>query len=384
MTVHDVAVVGAGPAGASAARVLAEAGARVVLLEKHDLPRYKTCGGGVVGRALRGLPPAVRDAVEAEVVERECRIADLDLGHEGLRFRARRERPLISMVMRDRFDAALVAAAGRAGAEVRPRCAVRAVSTGAAGTRLETTDGPVSARFVVAADGATSETARLCGWSRPRLCAPALEAEVRVSDANFARLAATVRFDFGPVAAGYAWVFPKGAHLSIGVCSMRSGVNLNAGLARYLGQLGLDRPEHVEKHGFFVTLGARADGVSRGRVLLSGDAAGLADPVTGEGISAAIESGTLAARAIVGGDGEPVRVRERYDRSLRGLRREVRIGRALARLTYERPWMRSWVFGRHGQKVVEGMIDVLTGDRTYASIMSRAKTWSLLFRLSSA
>jgi geranylgeranyl reductase family protein len=381
MTAHDVAVVGAGPAGASAARVLAEAGARVVLIEKHDLPRYKTCGGGVVGRALRGLPQAVRDDVEAAVVERVCQTAELDLGHEGLRFRARRERPLISMVMRDRFDAALVAAAERAGAEVRPRCTVRAVSMDTHQTRLQTTDGPVAARFVVAADGATSETARLCGWSRPRLCAPALEAEVHVSDADFERLAGVARFDFGPVRAGYAWVFPKRTHLSIGVCSMRSGVNLNTGLARYLATLGLDRPEHVEKHGYFVTLGARADGVARGRVLLSGDAAGLADPVTGEGISAAIESGTLAAHAIVGG-GEPARVGERYDRSLRGLRREVKIGRALARLTYERPWMRRWVFGRHGQKVVEGMIDVLTGDRTYASQLGRAKTWAFVLGLS--
>src|SRR6266850_470995 len=152
MTVHDVAVVGAGPAGASAARVLAEAGARVVLLEKRDVPRYKTCGGGLVGRALRGLPASVRDDVEAAVVARTCHPADLDLGHDGLRFRARRERPLISMVMRDRFDAALVAAAARAGAEVRPRCAVRAVTVETDRTRLETTDGSVVARFVVAAD----------------------------------------------------------------------------------------------------------------------------------------------------------------------------------------------------------------------------------------
>jgi flavin-dependent dehydrogenase len=107
----------------------------------------------------------------------------------------------------------------------------------------------------------------------------------------------------------------------------------------------------------------------------------LADPVTGEGISAAIESGTLAARAIVEGEAEPARVSERYDRSLLGLRREVKIGRALARLTYERPWMRRWVFGRHGQKIVEGMIDVLTGDRTYASQLGRAKTWAFLLGL---
>jgi geranylgeranyl reductase family protein len=378
MTVHDAAVVGAGPAGASAARGLAEAGARVVLIEKRAVPRYKTCGGGVVGRALSGLPSAVRAAVEATAVERLCHTAELDLGDEGLRYRTRRERPLISMVMRDRFDAALVAAAERAGAEVRPRCAVRDVVARADRIELETTGGPVVARFVVAADGATSETARSAGWTPPRPCAPALEAEVRVSDADFARLAGAARFDFGPVAAGYGWVFPKRDHLSIGVCTMRSGINLNVSLARYLDTLGLTRPAHVEKHGFFIPLGPRAEGLVRGRVLLAGDAAGLADPVTGEGISAAIESGTFAARAIVEGGGEPARVGEHYDRALGALRREVRIGRALARLTYDLPRLRRWVFRIHGQALAEGMTAVLMGDRTYAGLLSRARTYAFL------
>jgi len=380
MTVHDVAVVGAGPAGACAARVLAEAGARVVLLEKHALPRYKTCGGGIVGRALRGLPAAVRSDVEA-AVERACHTVDLDLSDDGARFRTQRRRPLISMVMRDRFDAVLCTAAERAGAEVRPRCAVRALAVRDDRIELETMGGPVAARFVVAADGATSETARLAGWSPPRRCAPALEAEVRVGDADFARLAGAARFDFGPMPAGYGWVFPKRAHLSIGVCTMRSGVNLHVSLARYLQALGLEQLERIEKHGFFIPLGARA--VARGRVLLAGDAASLADPVTGEGISAAIESGTLAARAIVDGGGEPARVGERYDRALIALRREARLGRILARLTYEWPRLRRRVFRIHGQALAEGMTDVLMGDRTYAGLLSRAKTYAFLLRLRS-
>jgi geranylgeranyl reductase family protein len=379
MTVHDVAVVGGGPAGACAARVLAEAGARVVLLEKHALPRYKTCGGGVVGRALRGLPSGIRATVEA-AAERSCHVADLDLGDDG-RFRARRQRPVISMVMRDRFDALLVAAAERAGAEVRPRCAVRGAVIRDDRIELETIGGPVVARFLVAADGATSETARLAGWSPPRPLAPAVEAEITVGDADFARFASAARFDFGPVAAGYGWVFPKRAHLSIGVCTMRSGTNLNVSLMRYLDTLGLTRLERVEKHGFFIPLGPRAEGVVRGRVLLAGDAAGLADPVTGEGISAAIESGTLAARAIVDGDGEPARVGERYERALVALRREVKIGRVLARLTYDLPRLRGWVFRLHGQSLAEGMTDVLMGDRTYAGLMTRAKTYAFLLGL---
>jgi len=308
MTVYDVAVVGAGPAGASAARALAEAGARVVLLEKHALPRYKTCGGGVVGRALAALPPHLRDAVEAEAVERTCHEADLDLGDDGLRFRARRARPLISMVMRDRFDALLAAAAGRAGAEIRERSTVRGVNERAEGVELETTAGPAVARFVIAADGAASETARLAGFSPAPRLAPAVEAEVTVAEADFAPFAGAARFDFGTPAAGYGWVFPKRAHLSIGVCTMRVGVNLNVALARYLQTLGLARPERVDKHGFFITLGPRPEGVTRGRILLAGDAAGLADPVTGEGISAAIETGTRAARAILDGGPEPARV----------------------------------------------------------------------------
>jgi flavin-dependent dehydrogenase len=237
--------------------------------------------------------------------------------------------------------------------------------------------GAVVARFVVAADGATGVTARRAGWTSSPRGVPSLEVEAPVSVTDFERLAGTARFDFGVVPAGYGWVFPKGRHLSIGLAATRRGVNVHLALARYLQTLGLGPLERVQKHGFLIPLAPRAGGVVRGRVLLAGDAAGLADPVTGEGISAAIESGTLAARAILDGGDEPRRVGERFDRALRPLRRELRVGRALARLTYDWPRVRRLVFRRYGQTLSEGVTDVMLGEKTYAGIVSRARTFAI-------
>jgi geranylgeranyl reductase family protein len=371
MTVHDVAVVGGGPAGASAARVLAEGGARVVILEKHALPRYKTCGGGLVGRILPMLPPAAHAAIE-----RSCHTAELNFLDEGLAFSTRRSRPIVSMVMRDRFDAALVDAARAAGAEVRDRCEARHVTARAEGVEIATAAGPITARFLVVADGATSPTATKLGWRHTYRRAPALEAEVSVPAPVLARFADVARFDFGVIPAGYGWVFPKRAHLSIGVAtSRRGGVNLHDVLARYLAALDLGPLEHVEQHGFFIPLNPRRDGVARDRVLLTGDAAGLADPLTGEGITAALESGAMAARAILDGAGVARRVAKRYEQALAPLRRELRVGRALARVFYDWPPARRALFRSCGQSLSEGVTDVLMGDSAYAGILTRPRTY---------
>ncbi len=203
MTCCDVAVVGAGPAGATAALHLARGGLRVVLLERRAPPRSKTCGGGVVRRALQPLPPDVRAALLVEAVEAVCRRIAVGLLRRGTETVIEPRRPPIYLVMRASFDAALVRAAVRAGARLMVAAVERLGPGPAAGcVTLGTEAGEeVSARFVVGADGATGTCARLLG-ARPRRV-PALECEVRVGGADWRRLGHTARFDFEVVHHGY-------------------------------------------------------------------------------------------------------------------------------------------------------------------------------------
>ena len=358
----DVAVIGAGPAGCSAALLLARGGARVVLIEKASLPRYKTCGGGLLSRARRLLPASV-----SKTVERECYAAELNFIQKGLHFVTRRSDPIIAMTMRAELDYLLATEAQMMGARLVEGCSVTGITELAHGVELQTATGPVHAKFVVAADGANSLVARLSGWNEARNLIPALEYEVFVNDEDFERLRERARFDFGVAPEGYAWVFPKRAHLSIGVLSMRRGrVNLAGVLNNYLRHLGIKETKKIERHGYVIPTAPRKGQLARGRVLLAGDAAGLVDPVTAEGITFAVQSGQLAAQALIDCVFDPVSVGLRYQSLMaKCILHELKAGRVLAWLLYKQPRLAAWFFGKHGEALSEFVTDVVMGHKTY-------------------
>ena len=290
----DVLVVGGGPAGLAAARVAAERGARVAVLERAAHPRYKVCGGGLIGWSLAAA------AIEVPVREAVRRVRFTRGGRLGFSRRGAGPRPLVSMVVRSEFDAALRDAAVRAGATVLEDRLVRSVDQDPDRATATLADGStVAARVIVGADGSSGVTARHVGVRYDQVDL-GLEVELAVPAATLDRWRGTLLLDWGPVPGSYGWVFPKGDSLTVGVIAERGqGEATRAyldGFARQLGQ------REVLRSGGHLTRCRAADSpLRRGRVLVAGDAAGLLEPWTREGISFALRSGAAAGEAAASG-----------------------------------------------------------------------------------
>jgi geranylgeranyl reductase family protein len=357
---------------------MAAHGTRVAVLERFSLPRPKVCGGGLVRRSVANLP----ELPEA-VLEHQCRRLELHFARSNLSFATRRHRPVVSMVMRDRFDDWLLARARNRGVEVIDACEVTGFSLSSSSVRLSTTREPIAANFAVAADGAVGRFPKMVGFNDDRRMIPALEAEVSLSSNEMDRFAETARFDLEVTEPGYAWVFPKRNHLSIGLLSMAAGTSgLKEKLSDYLSMLKLQKAEEITTSGFVIPVSPRSGPRVKDRVILAGDALGLADPLTAEGISASILSGRLAGKAVIQGGFDPPKVRSWYHNALQAeLMNDLRWSRRLAGLIYTGPRLRRWIFRTYGTSICEKMTGVITGETSLRAQMTCLRNYGkLVFR----
>jgi geranylgeranyl reductase family protein len=285
----DVAVVGAGPAGLAAAAAAAGAGARTVVLERAVHPRYKTCGGGLIGTSLAAVDPNLRLPVREQVDA-----ATFSLRGKHM-FTRRGDGVLLTMVLRDEFDNLLRHTAVLAGAVVREHCLVRSVGEedGQACARLA--DGSqVRAKVLVGADGSAGVTARYVQVDFAQVDL-GLEVEVAAPQSVQGEWRGRILIDWGPIPSSYGWVFPKADRLTVGVIAPRGhSEQTRTYLRAFVERLGLSAFPVIVDSGHLTRCRSARSPLRRGRVLVAGDAAGLLEPWTREGISFALRSGSLA------------------------------------------------------------------------------------------
>jgi geranylgeranyl reductase family protein len=338
----DVLVIGAGPAGIAAGITSVERGLDTVVVDAATFPRDKTCGDGLTTNALRvleqlGLPRAslggdTYEAVhEAVLVSPSGRRVPLPIARGGER---------AGVVTRLRLDQALVDLARSRGVEIREGERVATVEPASRAVRV-TTDAGVqyAARFVIAADGHFSPVRRAWQGTGPEL------GEWHAARQYFhgvaeRRLWVDFEEDLLP---GYAWVFPLPdgrANVGFGVLrDGRKGRDLKALWPDLLQRpvlreiLGPHAVAEDRVRAWPIPTRYRPDALSDGRVLFAGDAAAVVDPMTGEGIAQALETGILAARALADAGADPASVDARYRHDVaRALGSDLRFAGMLQRL----------------------------------------------------
>lgn len=373
----DVVISGAGPAGAILAYHLARNHVKTLLIDKKPFPRSKTCGGGVTRRALDALPFFVDPVIE-DPVKTVC----IRVGLEPV-FTRTLDKTIIGMVMRRRFDQYLVSQAIQEGAVFQDNTEFLGIG-GKPGSLVIRTNRkkPCSTRIFVAADGVNSRGAKAMDFSIRNKQMLALEAEVcPVVAQNMEKFSHHAFFDFGVVKNGYGWIFPKKNHLSIGVLSTKKGVNLKKALYAYLQQKNL-------KHRFSI-LNLRAKTIpyspslhnqlSDERGLVIGDASGMTDPFTGEGIYHAVQQGNLASGIILKAldKGQDI-LRDYTGLFFREFRNEILYARIPAFFLYHFPGVTSFGLRHFANTAGDAHIDIMFGKKTYADLY---QTPFRLFRL---
>lgn len=287
---YDLIVVGGGPGGSTAAREAAAAGARVLLLDRAAFPRDKPCGGGVNLRAARLLPFDLGPVVERTITGVRF---SLRMGGD---FTRRFPGTLTYMTRRTRLDHFLVERAMAAGVELREREPVRAVELNGRIT-VRARGGVYRGAALIGADGANGVTARQSGLAGARDLAVALEGNVYPARGIPDQWRETLALNLGGIPGGYGWLFPKGDHLNVGVGGWKYlAGGLRPKLDRLARHYGVAPGDVCDLRGHHLPVRRGGAAIARGRVMLVGDAAGLVDPLSGEGIYAAIASGRMAAR----------------------------------------------------------------------------------------
>ena len=391
----DVIIAGAGPAGSIAAYELARSGIRVLLLEKSAFPRYKVCGGGLTHKIIKEIPFDITEIIETVIhtIRFSSKFQDV--------FSRTSPEPLIYCTMRSKLDHYLVEKAIRAGAKIHFLQQVTEVKNEHDTVSVITKGDHFRSRLIIGADGPASIVARSLGLRLDIEQGLAWEAEIMTDPEILKMYSDTVFLDWGTFPGGYGWVFPKNDHFSVGVGgparlskqmmpyfekfldyldfggSQQSAVSIQPPVSSIQSPITLSLkswpiPVRIKKGNFYSD-----------RAIVVGDAAGLTDSLTGEGIYYAIRSGKLAAAACASlFQGQCNALKIFNDQVNDELMTELLEGKKIKHIFNTVP-LKIHCFVRDYDRAWEAFRKVLRGERSYKDVKLGFGKWKSFWNLAS-
>ncbi|WP_300462582.1 geranylgeranyl reductase family protein [Desulfobacula sp.] len=310
----DVAIIGAGPAGTAAAFDLLIQGRKVLILDKYEFPRKKACAGGITPKGYHLFRYDI-----SPIVKRKCRIIKIKPLNKKPFF-VTDDRTLCYMTRREELDFFSLKKVISIGADFRVIKKIQSIGETPFSVDIYTDSGCFRASYLIGADGANSVVRRCVSTVRFYEKQLAIEADVRVGRPDMYQM----EFDFSRLRNCYYWLFPKDDHVNIGIYSLAA--NARPQVQRLIdfaeSRLLTSRLEAIK--GYPICTGGFKYRPDSKRILLAGDAAGLAERLLGEGIFFAVKSGQQAAQSILESEHAAVSARDLYLEKLKPIQTDLK------------------------------------------------------------
>ncbi|WKV08325.1 geranylgeranyl reductase family protein [Thermoanaerobacterium sp. CMT5567-10] len=368
---YDVIIIGGGPAGSTLARKLSTQGYRALLIEKHTIPRYKACGGGITPRCYKMLDLDISDYVE----DTTYKIAFKFPNNKSVVLET--EKPIIYQVDRTKFDKYLIDKANEMGCEIHDGETVFDFYNNDKEVVVVTDKGEYETRILVGADGINSTVAHKANLLNGKK-GIALEAEIYVDNSDVERLKGEVVVDFNAIKYGYGWVFPKKDRLSIGVGTFLSKTSkIKENLSNMIDEIVVGNVEECKIYGHQLSFQNGRNGTfNNDKIMLIGDATRLADPFTGEGIYNALLTANISFDVIKKHFNGECELDEYTLRLNREVVPDIRWAYRLAQFTYNNmDFIEKSV--RYFPNVLSYFVDIMMGDNNYMNFKIKVPLYAL-------